>query len=76
MFGGAVIDEKKLEFTIFYIIFYSMTTCSNTLIALCESDSHQIKDLDSLLFFKVGVKLPLKPRTLFIRRDTRKGIKK
>ncbi|MBO0570287.1 hypothetical protein FDF50_04020 [Clostridium botulinum] len=52
-----------------------MTTRSNTLIALCESDSHQIKDLDSLLFFKVGVKLPLKPRTLFIRRDTRKVIK-
>ncbi|MBN3361192.1 hypothetical protein CF064_03200 [Clostridium botulinum] len=59
MFGGAVIDEKKLEFTIFYIIFYSMTTRSNIPI-----------------FFKVGVKLPLKPRTLFIRRDTRKGIKK
>ncbi|NFN87134.1 hypothetical protein FDF31_09485 [Clostridium sporogenes] len=33
-----------------------MTTLSNTLIALCESASHQIKDLDSLLFFKVGVK--------------------
>ncbi|NFQ01234.1 hypothetical protein FDF18_04505 [Clostridium sporogenes] len=33
-----------------------MTPCSNTSIALCESDSHQIKDLDSLLFFKVGVK--------------------
>ncbi|MBO0524668.1 hypothetical protein EXQ31_15495 [Clostridium botulinum] len=33
-----------------------MTTRSNTPIALCESDSHQIKDLDSLLFFKVGVK--------------------
>ncbi|NFS08737.1 hypothetical protein FDE99_13465 [Clostridium botulinum] len=36
--------------------FYQMTTPSNTPIALCESDSHQIKDLDSLLFFKVGVK--------------------
>ncbi|AWB19466.1 hypothetical protein FDC06_05120 [Clostridium botulinum] len=33
-----------------------MTICSNTPIALCESDSHQIKDLDSLLFFKVEVK--------------------
>ncbi|MCS6166309.1 hypothetical protein EXM98_17400 [Clostridium botulinum] len=33
-----------------------MTTRPNTSIALCESDSHQIKDLDSLLFFKVGVK--------------------
>ncbi|NFD28507.1 hypothetical protein EXN57_16420 [Clostridium botulinum] len=35
-----------------------MTTRSNTPIALCESDSHQIEDLDldSLLFFKVGVK--------------------
>ncbi|MBW5457590.1 hypothetical protein FDF18_00285 [Clostridium sporogenes] len=32
-----------------------MTTRSDTHIALCESDSHQIKDLDSLLFFKVGV---------------------
>ncbi|NFB57756.1 hypothetical protein EXM89_13800 [Clostridium botulinum] len=32
-----------------------MTTRSNTHIALCESDSHQIKDLDSLLFFKVGI---------------------
>ncbi|NEZ52224.1 hypothetical protein FCV20_09695 [Clostridium botulinum] len=32
-----------------------MTTRSNTPIALCESDSHQIEDLDSLLFFKVGV---------------------
>ncbi|NFV11862.1 hypothetical protein FDG09_02750 [Clostridium sporogenes] len=32
-----------------------MTTRSNTLIILCESNSHQIKDLDSLLFFKVGV---------------------
>ncbi|AWB18356.1 hypothetical protein FDG46_15365 [Clostridium botulinum] len=35
---------------------YPMTTRSNTPIALCESDSHQIEDLDSLLFFKVGVK--------------------
>ncbi|NFG73866.1 hypothetical protein FC821_18335 [Clostridium botulinum] len=33
-----------------------MTTRSNSPIALCESDSHQIKDLDSLLFFKVGMK--------------------
>ncbi|NFH48061.1 hypothetical protein FC976_12730 [Clostridium sporogenes] len=33
-----------------------MTTRSNTSIALCESDSHQIEDLDSLPFFKVGVK--------------------
>ncbi|NFI44099.1 hypothetical protein FDA79_16940 [Clostridium botulinum] len=33
-----------------------MTTPSNTPIALCESDSHQIEDLDSLLFLKVGVK--------------------
>ncbi|NFD54599.1 hypothetical protein FDB72_01990 [Clostridium botulinum] len=35
-----------------------MTTRSNTPIALCESHSHQIEDsdLDSLLFFKVGVK--------------------
>ncbi|NFH65988.1 hypothetical protein FDC45_10155 [Clostridium botulinum] len=33
-----------------------MTTRSNTPIALCESDSHQIGDSDSLLFFKVGVK--------------------
>ncbi|AVQ51642.1 hypothetical protein C7M59_01720 [Clostridium botulinum] len=33
-----------------------MTTRSNTSIALCESDWHQIEDLDSLLFFKVGVK--------------------
>ncbi|NFD74024.1 hypothetical protein FDC22_12285 [Clostridium botulinum] len=33
-----------------------MTTPSNTPIALCESDSHQIENLDSLLFFKVGVK--------------------
>ncbi|NFH64517.1 hypothetical protein FDC45_07180 [Clostridium botulinum] len=33
-----------------------MTTRSNTPIALCESDSHQIEGLDSLLFFKVGVK--------------------
>ncbi|MBO0573762.1 hypothetical protein EXQ42_02055 [Clostridium botulinum] len=33
-----------------------MTTRSNTPIALWESDSHQMKDLDSLLFFKVGVK--------------------
>ncbi|NFL75024.1 hypothetical protein FDB81_04620 [Clostridium sporogenes] len=39
-----------------------MTTCSNTLIALCESDSHQIEDLDSLLFFKVGVKSRYAPR--------------
>ncbi|NFB14878.1 hypothetical protein FDE95_14535 [Clostridium botulinum] len=36
--------------------FYPMTTRSNAPIALCESDSHQIKDLDSLLFFKMGVK--------------------
>ncbi|AVQ54840.1 hypothetical protein C7M59_08085 [Clostridium botulinum] len=35
---------------------YLITTCPNTPIALCESDSHQIEDLDSLLFFKVGVK--------------------
>ncbi|MBO0526559.1 hypothetical protein EXQ31_16825 [Clostridium botulinum] len=33
-----------------------MATRSNTPIALCESDSDQIKDLDSLLFFKVAVK--------------------
>ncbi|NFL96448.1 hypothetical protein FDB73_08805 [Clostridium botulinum] len=33
-----------------------MTTLSNIPIALCESDWHQIKDLDSLLFFKVRVK--------------------
>ncbi|NFF68274.1 hypothetical protein FDF69_16035 [Clostridium sporogenes] len=33
-----------------------MTTHSNTPMSLCESDSHQIKDLDSLLFFKVGIK--------------------
>ncbi|NFH66085.1 hypothetical protein FDC45_09830 [Clostridium botulinum] len=33
-----------------------MTTRSNTPIALCESDSNQIEDLGSLLFFKVGVK--------------------
>ncbi|NFN87519.1 hypothetical protein FDF31_12330 [Clostridium sporogenes] len=34
-----------------------MMTCrSNTTIALCESDSYQIKDLDFLLFFKVIVK--------------------
>ncbi|NFR59501.1 hypothetical protein FDF44_17605 [Clostridium botulinum] len=32
-----------------------MTIRSNTPIALCESDSHQIEDLGSLLFFKVGV---------------------
>ncbi|NFH63899.1 hypothetical protein FDC45_02540 [Clostridium botulinum] len=38
---------------IFYI--YPMATRSNTPIALCESNSHQIEDLDSLLFFKVGV---------------------
>jgi len=35
-----------------------MTTRSNTPIALCESDSYQIRDLGSLLFFKVGVKAP------------------
>ncbi|RHW64132.1 hypothetical protein DZC34_13070 [Clostridium botulinum] len=35
---------------------YPLTTSFNTPIALCESDSRQIKDLDSLLFFKVGVK--------------------
>ncbi|NFA98669.1 hypothetical protein EXM52_16695 [Clostridium botulinum] len=35
---------------------YPITTRSNTPIALRESDSHQIEDLDSLLFFKVGVK--------------------
>ncbi|MBO0524950.1 hypothetical protein EXQ31_14650 [Clostridium botulinum] len=33
-----------------------MTNRSNTPIALCESNSNQIEDLDSLLFFKVGVK--------------------
>ncbi|AVP63924.1 hypothetical protein C3B64_06530 [Clostridium botulinum] len=33
-----------------------MTIRSNTPIALCESDSHQIQDLDSLLFFKVEIK--------------------
>ncbi|NEZ77699.1 hypothetical protein EXM60_03105 [Clostridium botulinum] len=33
-----------------------MTTRSNTPIALCKSDSHQIEDLDSLLFLKMGVK--------------------
>ncbi|NFH10680.1 hypothetical protein FDG42_17025 [Clostridium botulinum] len=33
-----------------------MTLRSNTSIALCESDSHQIEDLDSLLFLKVGVR--------------------
>ncbi|MBO0576325.1 hypothetical protein EXQ42_16525 [Clostridium botulinum] len=33
-----------------------MTTRFNTPIALCESDSHRIEDLDSLLFFKVAVK--------------------
>ncbi|NFS08429.1 hypothetical protein FDE99_11855 [Clostridium botulinum] len=33
-----------------------MTTPSNTSIALCESDLHQMEDLDSLLFFKVEVK--------------------
>ncbi|NFL95123.1 hypothetical protein FDB73_01850 [Clostridium botulinum] len=38
------------------MFFYPLTTRSNNLIALCESDSHQIEDLDSLLFFKVGVK--------------------
>ncbi|MBO0524244.1 hypothetical protein EXQ31_03585 [Clostridium botulinum] len=32
-----------------------MTTRSNTPIALCESDSHQIEDLDSLLFLKMRV---------------------
>ncbi|NFB12715.1 hypothetical protein FDF97_11790 [Clostridium botulinum] len=32
-----------------------MTTRSTTPIALCESNSHQIEDLGSLLFFKVGV---------------------
>ncbi|NFS09115.1 hypothetical protein FDE99_15425 [Clostridium botulinum] len=36
--------------------FYPITNCSNNPIALCENDSHQIEDLDSLLFFKVGVK--------------------
>ncbi|NFB58364.1 hypothetical protein FDA45_07710 [Clostridium botulinum] len=41
---------------VLYVIFYPMTTSSNTPIALCENDSHQIEDLDSLLFFKVGVK--------------------
>ncbi|NFP93150.1 hypothetical protein FDG48_17165 [Clostridium sporogenes] len=35
---------------------YPITTPSNNPIALCESDWHQIKDLDSLLFFKVAVK--------------------
>ncbi|MBE6075787.1 hypothetical protein FDC49_00970 [Clostridium sporogenes] len=35
---------------------YPITTRSNTPIALCESDSHQIDDLDSLLFFKVRIK--------------------
>ncbi|NFH12459.1 hypothetical protein FDG42_16350 [Clostridium botulinum] len=35
---------------------YPMITPSNTPIALCESDSHQMEDFDSLLFFKVGVK--------------------
>ncbi|KRU24154.1 hypothetical protein VT91_37410 [Clostridium sporogenes] len=43
----------KLFFYLYW--FYPMTTRSNTPIALCESDSHQIEDLDSLLFFKVGV---------------------
>ncbi|NFV13782.1 hypothetical protein FDG09_12950 [Clostridium sporogenes] len=33
-----------------------MTTRSNNSIALCESDSHQIEDLDSLIFFKVRLK--------------------
>ncbi|NFA61211.1 hypothetical protein EXM63_09255 [Clostridium botulinum] len=33
-----------------------MTTRSNAPIALYESDSHQIEDLDSLLFFRVRVK--------------------
>ncbi|NFQ03010.1 hypothetical protein FDF18_12935 [Clostridium sporogenes] len=41
---------------------YPMTTCSNTTIALCESHSHQIEDLDSLLFFKVEVKSGYVPR--------------
>ncbi|NFH67153.1 hypothetical protein FDC45_16315 [Clostridium botulinum] len=39
-----------------------MTTRSNTPLALCESDSHQIKDLDSLLFFKARVKSGYVPR--------------
>ncbi|NFD75231.1 hypothetical protein FDC22_16735 [Clostridium botulinum] len=39
-----------------HLKFYPMTNRSNTPIALCESDLHQIEDLDSLLFFKVGVK--------------------
>ncbi len=43
----------KLFFYLYWV--YPMTTRSNTPIALCESDSHQIEDLDSLLFFKVGV---------------------
>ncbi|NFA59821.1 hypothetical protein EXM63_18005 [Clostridium botulinum] len=33
-----------------------MTIRSNTPIALCESYSYQIEDLNSLLFFKVGLK--------------------
>ena len=37
-------------------LIYPMTTRPNTPIPLCESDSHQIRDLGSLLFFKVGVK--------------------
>ncbi|KHF11138.1 hypothetical protein PO77_01090, partial [Vibrio parahaemolyticus] len=47
---------KKIHINFLKFIFYPMTTRSNTPIALCESDSHQIEDLDSLLFFKVGVK--------------------
>ncbi|NFH41442.1 hypothetical protein FC977_17505 [Clostridium sporogenes] len=33
-----------------------MTTPSNTPSHSVKADSHQIEDLDSLLFFKVGVK--------------------
>ncbi|AUM92073.1 hypothetical protein RSJ5_12625 [Clostridium botulinum] len=43
----------KLFFYLYWV--YPMTTRSTTPIALCESNSHQIEDLGSLLFFKVGV---------------------
>ena len=48
--------EKSITFKDIEEKIYPMAIRSNTPMALCESDSYQIKDLDSLLFFKVEEK--------------------
>ncbi|MCS4483449.1 rhomboid family intramembrane serine protease [Clostridium botulinum] len=47
LIGGVIIT---------FVLFYPMTTRSNTPIALCESDSHQIEDFGFSAFLQSGSK--------------------